>query len=278
MSYRSNSLGFKRPTGWSSPPSVKHLASLPHRIFTFASMSPADPLPILYEDDHFIAINKPQGMLVHRSRMSEDTVFVLQTLRDQVGAPIFTIHRLDRATSGVLVYAKSAESAELLAAHFREKTIEKKYLLIARGWTDDQGVIDYAVRDQDKPDAEFLDAITRYRTLGRSEVPHAIGNRHPTARFSLVEAEPETGRRHQIRKHFAHILHPVIGDKRHGDNKHNAYFWNVLELPRMFLHAHRLQFDHPATGQAVSITAPIDDLFGRALLMLGLENFMPVNA
>lgn len=238
-------------------------------------MLPADPLPILFEDDYFIAINKPQGMLVHRTRMSEDTVFVLQTLRDQVGAPVYAIHRLDRATSGVLVYAKSAEAAELLAAGFREKTIEKKYLGIVRGWTADQGSIDYAVRDQDKPNAEFLDAITHYRTLGRSEVAHAIGYKYSTARFSLVEVEPETGRRHQIRKHFAHILHPVIGDKRHGDNKHNTYFWNVLGLPRMLLHARQLAFEHPATGQPVLIEAPIDDLFRQALQMLDLEDFMP---
>lgn len=238
-------------------------------------MQPTEPLPILFEDADFIAINKPEGMLVHRTRISEDTVFVLQTLRDQIGAPVFGIHRLDRATSGVLVFARSAEAAELLAAYFREKTIDKKYLAIVRGWTDDQGTIDYAVRDQDKAGAEFLPAVSHYRTLGRSEVPHAIGNKHATARFSLVEVSPETGRRHQIRKHFAHILHPVIGDKRHGDNKHNAYFWNVLQLPRMLLHARELAFEHPVGGQPVRIVAPLDALFRAALQVLDLEKFMP---
>lgn len=232
-------------------------------------------LPVLFEDDYFIAINKPHGMLVHRTRISEDTVFVMQTLRDQIGAPVYTIHRLDRATSGVLVYGKSAEAAELLAAYFREKTIGKKYLAIVRGWTDDQGTIDYAVRDQDKPDAEYLEAVSHYRTLGRSEVPHAIGYKYKTARFSLVEVEPETGRRHQIRKHFAHILHPVIGDKRHGDNKHNMYFWNVLQLPRMLLHASELAFEHPVSGKTVVLQAPVDELFMRALQMLGLEDYLP---
>lgn len=232
-------------------------------------------LDILYSDPWFIAINKPQGMLVHRSSMSEDTVFVMQTLRDQIGAPVFTIHRLDRATSGVLVYGKSSEAAEMLAAGFREKTIEKKYLAIVRGWTDEQGTIDYAMRDQDKPNAEYLPAITHYRTLGRSEIPHAIGYKYTTARFSLVEIEPETGRRHQIRKHFAHILHPVIGDKRHGDNKHNMYFWNVLQLPRMLLHAWQLAFTHPATQEIVQIQAPLDVLFRRALTMLELHSFLP---
>jgi tRNA pseudouridine65 synthase len=143
-----------------------------------------------------------------------------------------------------------------------------------RGWTDDTGTIDYAVRDQDKPNAEFLDAVSHYRTLGRSEVPHAIGYKYPTARFSLVEVELETGRRHQIRKHFAHILHPVIGDKRHGDNKHNNYFWNTLQLPRMLLHAWDLSFKHPVTGADICIQAPLDDLFLQALQLLELNQYV----
>ncbi len=234
-------------------------------------------LEVLFEDPHFVAVNKPEGMLVHRTSMSEDTVFVMQVLRDQIEAPVFTIHRLDRATSGVLIYGKSGADAEALAAGFREKTIEKKYLAVVRGWTDDEGTIDYAVRDQDKPNAEFLEAVSRYRTLGRSEIAHAIGNKYPTARFSLVEVELETGRRHQIRKHFAHILHPVIGDKRHGDNKHNRYFWTTLQLPRMLLHARSLRFKHPYTGVAVHIEAPVDPLFKQAVRLLDLAQFMPTN-
>lgn len=233
------------------------------------------PLEILYEDPDFIAINKPQGMLVHRTRISADTVFVMQTLRDQIGMPVFTVHRLDRATSGVLLYGKSSAAAELLAAYFREKTIDKKYLAVVRGWTDDQGTVDYAVRDQDKSGAELLPAVTHYRTLGRSEAPFSIGYKYNTARFALVEAAPETGRRHQIRKHFAHILHPVIGDKRHGDNKHNRYFWETLQLSRMLLHASQVAFEHPVTQLPVQIQAPVDDLFQQALQLLHLDRFYP---
>jgi tRNA pseudouridine65 synthase len=228
------------------------------------------PFEILFEDDYFIAINKPEGILVHRTGISEDTRFVMQLLRDQIGRSVFTIHRLDRATSGVLVFGKTSEAAGALAEVFRDKEIGKKYIAIVRGWTDDTGTIDYAVRDQDKPNAELLDAVTHYRTIARSVVPHAIGYKYQTARFSLVEVEPETGRRHQIRKHFAHILHPVIGDKRHGDNKHNNYFWSVLHLPRMFLHAHWLQFEHPFTGETVTLTAGVDELFKQALELLEL--------
>ncbi|TNE59399.1 MAG: pseudouridylate synthase [Bacteroidetes bacterium] len=230
---------------------------------------------ILFEDAYFIAINKPEGMLVHRTAISEDRKFVMQTLRRQIGMPIFAVHRLDRATSGVLIYAKSPESAEALAALFREKNIDKLYLAIVRGWTDDTGTIDYAIRDQDKPGAEAQPSVTHYRTLGRTEVPFAIGKKYSTARFALVEVQLETGRRHQIRKHFAHIFHPVIGDKRHGDNKHNNYFWNTLELPRMLLHAWELDFIHPVSGERVVIRAPLDDLFQKALKLLQLDAAVP---
>ncbi|MBK8554599.1 MAG: hypothetical protein IPL65_01950 [Lewinellaceae bacterium] len=240
-------------------------------------MSNPDHFDILFEDDYFIAINKPEGILVHRSGISEDTRFVMQLLRDQIGALIYTIHRLDRATSGVLVYGKSAEAAGALAEHYREKTVEKEYTAIVRGWTDDSGTVDYAVKDQDKPNAPFLDAISHYRTLGRSVIPHAIGYKYQTARFSLVEVAPETGRRHQIRKHFAHILHPVIGDKRHGDNKHNNYFFDTLLIPRMHLHAHRLAFTHPFSRERMEILAPVDALFVKALEITELKSFLPAH-
>ncbi|MEZ4921120.1 MAG: pseudouridine synthase [Saprospiraceae bacterium] len=232
-------------------------------------------LDILFEDEYFVAINKPEGVLVHRTQISQDTRFVMQELRDQLGQHIYTIHRLDRATSGLLIYGKTSEYAESLAVQFREKTIEKNYLALVRGWTDDRGTIDYAVQDQDKPNAPFLDAITHYETLGKSEVPHAIGYKYTTARFSLVNVRLETGRRHQIRKHFAHILHPVIGDKRHGDNKHNNYFWNTLQIPRMQLHAWELRFTHPFSNTPIQIQAPVDDLFLKALEVTELSGCLP---
>lgn len=226
---------------------------------------------VLYDDPHFIAIDKPAGLLVHRTRISEDKTFVLQQLRDQIGAPVYTVHRLDRATSGVLVFGKNPEDAGALGKLFMEKSVEKRYLAVVRGWTDEQGTIDYPVRDQDRPGAELLPAVSHYKTLKRSEIPHAIGNRHATARFSLVEVFPETGRRHQIRKHFAHILHPIIGDKRHGDNKHNRYFHEVFNLERMLLHASDLNFIHPWTGQLLTLHAPLDAEFQRMLALLELQ-------
>jgi tRNA pseudouridine65 synthase len=224
---------------------------------------------LLYEDDHYVAINKPTNILVHRTAMSEDRVFVLQYLREQLGIRPFTVHRLDRATSGVLIFGKNAGAAGALGRVFMDKSVEKKYLAVVRGFTDEQGTIDYALSDAEtgKP---LQPAVTHYRRLAESELPWAIGNKYPTARFSLVEIEPETGRRQQIRKHFAHIFHPIIGDKRHGDNKHNNYFFETLDIRRLLLHASRLAFTHPYTGQLVVLTAPPDALFSRALDLLNL--------
>lgn len=240
-------------------------------MITDLSHAPEVPFPILYEDDAIVAINKPAGILVHRTGISEDRVFVLQLLRDQLGgARIFTTHRLDRGTSGVLVFAKSQEAARVLGEQFMGKTMEKKYWAMLRGWLLEPGVIDYALADKETGKGP-LDALTRYMPLERSEIEAPIGLRYPTARFSLVEARPETGRRHQIRKHFAHINHPVIGDVRHGDVKQNKYFRDVFLHKRMMLHAASIQFEHPDNQEIMTINAPLDATFLRGLELAGLH-------
>lgn len=240
-------------------------------------MSEPAPFPILFEDDHYVAINKPWGILMHRSRISEDKVFVVQLLRDQLGRRVYPVHRLDRGTSGVLIFGKTAESAGLLGEQFMEKTVTKRYIAIVRGWVDEKGEIDYALADPDSGKGH-LPALTQYACLGRSEIDAPIGLRYKTARFSLVEAMPETGRRHQIRKHFAHIMHPVIGDKKHGDVKQNTYFRNVFDMRRMLLHALELSFSHPFTNQEIRIAAGADAEFERALELVELQAFWPVIA
>jgi tRNA pseudouridine65 synthase len=229
------------------------------------------PFTILYEDDDYVAIDKPWGMLVHRTRISEDNVFVLQLLRNQIKRRVYPVHRLDRATSGVLIFGKTTEAASRLGILFQDKVVEKQYLAVVRGYVDEQGTIDYALVD----DAEGGDlkqpAITHYTRLDQSEIDAAIGLRYPTARFSLVAIELETGRRQQIRKHFAHIFHPVIGDKRHGDVKHNTYFREVFNMPRMLLHSYRLSFVHPGTNIPVEILAPVDEIFEQALQIVALK-------
>lgn len=233
-----------------------------------------DTFSILYEDEWLVAINKPAGILMHRTRISEDKVFVVQILRDQLGQRVYPVHRLDRATSGVLVFGKTPEAAGLLGEQFMGKFVEKKYLAVLRGWTDEAGTIDYALDDPDSGKGR-LPALTRYVRLGISEIDAAIGLRYKTARFSLVEASPETGRRHQIRKHFAHILNPVIGDKRHGDVKQNTYFRENFDMRRMLLHASELLFQHPFQGQEVRVQAALDEEFNRALGITNLLSFVP---
>ncbi len=237
-------------------------------------MSEPAPFAILYEDDDYVAINKPGGILMHRTRISEDKVFVVQLLRDQLGARVYPVHRLDRGTTGVLIFGKTAEAAGKLGEQFMDKTVTKRYIAIVRGWVDEKGEIDYALADPDSGKGR-LPAVTHYACLGRSEIEAPIGLRYKTARFSFVAVMPETGRRHQIRKHFAHIDHPVIGDKKHGDVKQNTYFREVFDMRRMLLHAAELAFLHPLSGREIRIAAPVDAEFERALELVELQAYQP---
>ena len=220
-------------------------------------------LNILYEDDWLVVINKPPGILVHRTRLSEDTVFVLQLLRDQLGgAHLYPVHRLDRATSGVLVFAKDNMTAGWTGERLMDKVWEKKYYAIVRGHLKvPAGTIDYPLTDPETGKHEPQPAVTHYRTMKQSEMPWAIGLRYATARFSLIEVIPETGRRQQIRKHLAHLRHPIINDTRHGDVKHNKWFREQAFPGRLLLHAHSLILPHPHREEPLSLSAPLDDDF-----------------
>ena len=218
---------------------------------------------ILYEDDLIVAINKPPAILVHRTRLSEDKIFVLQLLRDQLGGThLYPAHRLDRATSGVLVFAKDPVTASWLGDKLMGKEWEKKYLAVVRGFLKEkEGIIDYALTDPETGKHEPQQAITRYRTLNESEMPWPIGLRYSTARFSFLEVIPETGRRHQIRKHLSHLRHPIVNDTQHGDIKVNKWFKNNQLPDRIMLHAIELILPHPQMENPIHLTAPLDDLF-----------------
>ncbi len=220
---------------------------------------------ILFEDEDLIAINKPCGILVHRTKISEDTDFVLQRLRNQIKRRIYPIHRLDRATSGVLIFGKNKNSTEKMSIQFREKTIEKKYLAITRGFVEEAETINYPLAPN--PQKPKQEAITYYKKLHQVTLPVAIG-RYETARYSLVEVFPKTGRSHQIRRHFSHLRHPVIGDKRHGDIHHNKYWAASFGVPRMLLHAQELGFVHPTNQEKMIITAPLNEAFEKALKII----------
>jgi len=225
---------------------------------------PHQPFKLLYNDECIVAIVKPPGLLLHRTRISEDTVFVLQLLRDQLGQWVYPVHRLDRATGGVLLLAKDPETAEALGQQFRTRSVSKRYEAIVRGFVEAEGCIDSPLTDER---GEPQEALTRYRRLAQYEAPVPVG-RYETARYSWVEVRPETGRFHQIRRHFAHIRHPVVGCKKHGDIHHNAFFKSLFGANALMLHAAALAFSHPQTGQAVQLQAPPSAAFEAALQWL----------
>lgn len=235
-------------------------------------------LEIVFEDAHYVAVNKPHGLLVHRTRIAEEKKeFALQLIRDQLGYHLFTVHRLDRGTSGVLLFAKNPEVAALTVKAFEERQLDKCYYAIVRGYSPPEGTIDSPIRpDKDHKHKAPQDAITHYRQLATVTLPIPVG-RYETSRYSLVEVKPETGRMHQIRKHFAHIRHYIIGDKRHGDWRHNKMFLEELASPSLLLHAATLSFIHPFTQKPVRIEAPMSANMSRLCRQFGWETNVPAS-
>ncbi|WP_376696956.1 pseudouridine synthase [Wenzhouxiangella sp. EGI_FJ10305] len=216
---------------------------------------------IIYHDDCLCAVDKPPGILVHRSNIAaSDREFVMQNLRDQLGQRVWPVHRLDRATSGVLLFALDPDTAKKLGLAFVDRHVDKRYLAVVRGWTEEAGTIDHPVARHER--AEAREARTHYRSLASCELPIPIGG-FETARYSLVEARPETGRRHQIRRHFKHISHHLVGDTTYGDGRHNRLFREHLHCHRMLLHASRLELEHPYDDSRLELTAPLSGEFAR---------------
>lgn len=225
-------------------------------------------LEILFRDDHLLAINKPHGLLVHRSPIAADaTEFAIQQLRDQVGLRVFPVHRLDRKTGGLLLFALDKETEINLHLQFSDHTVSKKYLAIVRGHTPDTQEIDYPLR---KENGTLQEAFTAFITLRRAEINIPFG-KHDTSRYSLVKASPTTGRMHQIRKHFAHIFHPIIGDRPHGCNKQNKLFKDNWEMDTMMLHASELTFTHPVSSETIHLEAPLQSEFRRMMDLLSWQ-------
>lgn len=223
-------------------------------------------LEIIYQDDYLIAINKPNGLLVHRSSIANDAKeFALQQLKQQVGRYVSPVHRLDRKTSGVLLFAFDKDSERAMHQKFMNGEINKEYLAIVRGYSPDELEIDYPLT---KENGSIQEAFTAFKTLERAELPIPLG-KHNTSRYSLVEAKPTTGRMHQLRKHFAHIFHPIIGDRKHGCNKQNRFFKEQWEMTTMLLHASKLNFTHPITDKEIHITANVQSEFARVAQLMG---------
>jgi tRNA pseudouridine65 synthase len=210
-------------------------------------------LEILYQDDYLIVINKPCGLLVHRTSIAEENeAFALQLLRDQVGKKLFPVHRIDRPTSGVLVFSFSPEVARQLNNQLINGVSHKKYVVLVRGWFSQEIICDRPVKNDR---GNLQEALTRFVPLKQLELPLET-DRYPTARFSVVEAYPLTGRWHQIRQHLAQLRHYIINDRVHGDGKQNRIFTEQLGVREMFLHARSLRLQHPVLPTELTIEAP----------------------
>ncbi len=234
-------------------------------------------LPILYQDDHMVVIHKPSGLLVHRSELDRhETRFAIQLLRDQLGRHVHPAHRLDRGTSGVLVFALDKDTARALGGQFERQEVTKTYLAVVRGHPPEAGRIDHPLTRR-RDDAEWVDrrstdeaqaAVTDYRRLATCELPHAV-DRYPTSRYALVELNPLTGRRHQLRRHLEHLAHPIIGDATFGKGRHNRLFQELFGSQRMLLACVQMQLRHPVDGRPLDLAAPVDGDFARVIDALG---------
>jgi len=222
-----------------------------------------------------VAVYKPHGLLVHRSEIDRhETRFVVQQLRDQLKQKVYPVHRLDKPTAGVLLFAFDPETASTLSTQFQTRKVEKQYLALVRGFMPDSGDIDHAytprfdARDAATHDrSKKLEALTRYECLQQFELDHPVG-RYETARYSLVRLRPLTGRKHQLRRHMKHVFHPIVGDTSYGDGRHNRFFRQQLKCERLMLCATGLKVMHPVLGTPLEIKADPDDGFKGVINLL----------
>jgi tRNA pseudouridine65 synthase len=212
-------------------------------------------LEILYQDKDVVAVNKPSGMLVHRG-WANDKVVAMTEVRDQIGEWVYPVHRLDRGSSGALLFALSSEVAATLGHAFSERLVQKYYLALLRGVPEERGLIDHDIPK--KEGGPKVSSQTAYRRLGVS------------GRYSLVEAMPRTGRLHQIRRHFKHISCPLIGDVKYGKGEHNRHFRDNYNLHRLALHSHGLSVDHPRSGERLEVRAGLPEDLASAFVQLGV--------
>ncbi len=234
-------------------------------------------LEVIYQDEYIVAINKPSNLLVHRSWIDKDeTRFAIQMLRDQIGQYVYPVHRLDKPTSGVLLFALSKEMARALSEQMQEGTFKKEYLAIVRGYTDESAEIDYALKEvldkmtdsKARTDKEAQEAVTVYEKLAQVELPYPVG-RYDTTRYSFLRLKPQTGRKHQLRRHMKHILHPIVGDTKYGRGEHNRFFRDKFDCHRLLLHASQLTLRHPVSQSELILTAGLDEVFARVCKEIG---------
>ncbi len=241
-------------------------------------------LEIIYQDEYLVAVNKPSGLLVHKSPIDRhETQFALQMVRDQIGQYVYPIHRLDKPTSGVLLFALSTEILKTMSLLFRSHEVNKEYIAIVRGYAPERDLIDYPLKQMlDTKEQKKLgitkeaqEAQTHYACLATVELPYPV-SRYPVARYSLVKLLPKTGRKHQLRRHMKHIFHPIVGDTKHGRGEHNILFREKFDCHRLLLHAEKMEFTHPVSKETIEIHAPFDRVFTKLIKTFSWDGIIPV--
>ncbi|MRJ43690.1 tRNA pseudouridine(65) synthase TruC [Idiomarina loihiensis] len=232
-------------------------------------------LELVYLDEHLAVINKPSGLLVHRSRIASGArEFAMQMLRNQLGCHVYPVHRLDRPTSGLLIFGLNSDVARTMTEQLTAREVSKTYHAVVRGYVSENGTIDYALKEEldklaDKdadPDKDKQPAVTHYQCLKQIELPYKVSKKHDTTRYSLVQMQPEMGRKHQLRRHMAHIRHPIVGDTNHGDGRHNNFFREHFNCHRLLLAATGLSFKHPVSGESINLEIPLPNEFHQPFL------------
>ncbi len=214
------------------------------------------PTTLLSFDSAIAVANKPSGLLVHRG-WDNDRDVLMTRVRNELGQHVFPVHRLDRGTSGVVVFARSSGVARDLGAQFADGRVSKTYVALVRGNPPEHGVVDHPIpQHEGGPRVPALTGFRRLETFGR---------------YALVHLEPRTGRLHQIRRHMKHIACPLIGDVKYGKGEHNRLFRSVYNLHRLALHAESIAFEHPTTASRVVFVAPLPEDFAQALQSLRLR-------
>jgi tRNA pseudouridine65 synthase len=242
-------------------------------VVTTAAAAAPETLPILYQDARLVVVNKPSGLLVHRSPIDRhETRFALQILRDQLGQRVYPLHRIDKGTSGALAFALDPDTAREYAAVFAQRDVVKTYVALVRGWPPPQGRVERAlaaVEDErsEPQNAAPRAALTLYTRLATFELPVRV-DRYPTSRYALVQLQPHTGRRHQLRRHLAGESHPIVGDSTYGKGRHNRLFREQFGVQRLLLACTQLEFAATAHTAALAIPAPLAAEFAALLTRL----------
>ncbi|WP_339787639.1 pseudouridine synthase [uncultured Imperialibacter sp.] len=229
-----------------------------------------EKLSVIYQDEHLVAINKPNRLLVHKTKIAEEKhFFANRLLADQIGCEVYPVHRIDRATSGVLLFAYSPQGVAMTQSLFMKGNVTKEYLAVVRGFVAETGSTNEPLIKHETGVEQT--ALTNYERLHTIEVDISV-NKYPTSRYSLVRMLPKTGRTHQLRRHFNHMGHPIVGDTKYGDLRHNRMFEREWGITSLLLHAYKLTFIHPFSNKELSLQAPLSPDFVKAIDTFGWQH------